>query len=52
MRRLFERLKTRMLTMLWSFEKMYYINIIKQELSTAKTNGHTSFDERSVFDWH
>ena len=36
--------------MLWSFEKMYYINTLKQELSTAKTYEHNRLDETSIID--
>ena len=38
--------------MLWSFEKRYYINTLKQELSTAKTYEHSRLDETSIFDRH
>ena len=31
---------------------MYYINTLKQELSTAKTYEHNRFDETSIVDWH
>ena len=31
------RVQIMLITMLWSFEKRYYINTLKQELSTAKT---------------
>ena len=31
---------------------MYYINNLKQELSTAKTCGHNMLDERYVVDRH
>ena len=31
---------------------MYYINILKQELSTANIYGHNVLDERSVVDRH
>ena len=34
--------------MLWSFEKRYYINTLKQELSTAKTYEHNMLDETSI----
>ena len=33
-----------------SFEKMYYINTIKQDISTAKTYEHNLLDEMSVVD--
>ena len=32
--------------------KMYYINTLKQELSTAKTYEHNRLDETSVVDMH
>ena len=32
--------------------KRYYINILKQELSTAKTNKHNMLDETSIVDRH
>ena len=32
--------------------KNYFINILKQELSTAKTYKHNLLDERSVVDRH
>ena len=38
--------------MLWSFEKRYYINTIKQELSTAKTYEHSRLDKTSIVDRH
>ena len=38
--------------MLWSFEKRYYINTLKQELSTAKTYEHTRLDETPIVDRH
>ena len=38
--------------MLWSFEKCYYINTLKQEFSTAKTYEHNRLDETSVVDKH
>ena len=38
--------------MLWSFEKMYYINTLKQELSTAKAYEHNRLDETSIVDSH
>ena len=38
--------------MLWSFDKMYYINTLKQESSTAKTYEHNLLDERSFVDRH
>ena len=31
---------------------MYYINTLKQEVSTAKTYQHNLLDERSVVDRH
>ena len=34
--------------MLWSFEKMYCINSMKQELSTAKRYEHNRLAETSV----
>ena len=37
---------------LWSFEKMYYINTLKQELSIANTNEHNLLDKRYVVDRH
>ena len=36
--------------MLWSFEKKYYINTLKQELSTAKSYEHNRLDEMSLVD--
>ena len=36
--------------MLWSFEKRYYINTLKQELSTTKTYEHNMLDATSVVD--
>ena len=36
--------------MLWSFEKGYYINTLKQELSTAKTYEHNRLDTTSIVD--
>ena len=38
--------------MLWSFEKRYYINTLKQELSTAKAYEHNRLDETSIVDSH
>ena len=38
--------------MLWSFEKRYYINTLKQELSTAKTYEHNRLDETYIVDRH
>ena len=38
--------------MLWSFEKRYDINTLKQELSTAKTYEHNRLDETSIVDRH
>ena len=38
--------------MLRSFEKRYYINSIKQELSTTKTYEHNRLDETSIVDRH
>ena len=38
--------------MLWSFEKRYYINTLKQELSTAKTYKNNRLDETSIVDRH
>ena len=38
--------------MLWSFEKRYYINTLKQELSTAKTHEHNRLDETYIVDRH
>ena len=38
--------------MLWSFEKKYYINTLKQELSTAKTYEHNRLDETHIVDKH
>ena len=42
----------RLLTTVRSFEKMYYIYTLKQELSNAKTYEHNLLDERSVVDKH
>ena len=42
----------RLLTRLWSFEKIYYINTLKQELSTAKTYEHNRLDETYIVDRH
>ena len=48
---LYNRLQIRLLTVLWSFElRMYYINVLKQELGSAKTYEHNLLDEWSVFD--
>ena len=38
--------------MLWSFEKMYFINTIKQEPSTAKTYQHNLLGDKFVVDRH
>ena len=38
--------------MLWSFEKMYYINTLKQELSIAKTYGHYRLGETFIANRH
>ena len=38
--------------MMWSFEKMYFINTLKQEFSTAKNYEYKSLDEMSVVDKH
>ena len=38
--------------MLWSSEKRYYINTLKQELSIAKTYEHNRLDESSIVDRH
>ena len=38
--------------MLWSFEKRYYINTLKQLISTAKTYEHNGLDETSMIDRH
>ena len=38
--------------MLWSFEKRYYINTLKQELSTAKTYEYNRLDVTSIVDRH
>ena len=38
--------------MLWSFEKRYNINTLKQERSTAKTYDHNRLDETSIVDCH
>ena len=36
--------------MLWSVEQRYFINTLKQELSTAKTYEHNRLDETSIVD--
>ena len=36
---------------MWSFEKRYYINTLKQELSTAKTYEHSRLEETSILNW-
>ena len=36
--------------MLWLFEKKYYINTLKQELTTAKTYEHNRLDKTSIVD--
>ena len=38
--------------MLWLFEKKYYINTLKLELSIAKPYEHNRLDETSIFDRH
>ena len=38
--------------MLWPFEKRYYINTLKNELSTAKSYEHNMLDETSIVDRH
>ena len=38
--------------MLWSFEKKYYIDTFKQELSTAKIYEHNRLGETSIVDRH
>ena len=38
--------------MLWLFEKRYYIDTLKQEISTAKTYEHNRLDETSIVDRH
>ena len=38
--------------MLWSFEKMYYINSLKQDFNTAKTYERNRLDETSTVDRH
>ena len=38
--------------MLWSFEKRYYVNTLKQELSIAKTCEHNRLDETSIVGRH
>ena len=42
----------RLQTMLWLFEKKYYINTLKLELSIAKPYDHNRLDETSIFDRH
>ena len=42
----------RLLTILWSFEKRYYINTLKQELSTAKIYEQNKLDKTSIVDRH
>ena len=38
--------------MLWLLKKGYYINTLKQELSTVKTYENNRLDETSIVDRH